>query len=429
LRFARPTRNQRPLIGLLAANAISQFGNTFSLIAIPWFVLETTGSASQTGISVATGVVPFVIVGILSGSIVDRIGYKRSSVISDLFSFVSSLLIPVLYVTRGLEFWQLLVVVFIGAFFDSPGISARQALLPELAQMADVSHERANTAYSLIRRFAGLLGPPTAGILLAAFGAANLLFFNAATFAISALIVAIAIPDLAVHHEEGVPSNMRAYLRDIQDGFHYLVNNRLLIWLVLTGSIGSLVAEPLYTVILPVYANEVLGSAAMLGFIYSALAAGSILGNFLYLAIEARVPRGVIQIGGFAVRALAFCIFLFEPAWWMIAVALFIGAVALEPVNPMLLSILQEQVPPGMRARIYGVGSALFVVTAPIGIVVYGFLISSLGMNETLTIFVALNLAVPLIMCCVPALRHIPRLSPTVLQEAHPADAAIPRSS
>lgn len=429
MRFTRPNRNQRPLIGLLAANAISQFGNTFSLIAIPWFVLETTGSASQTGISVATGVVPFVIVGILAGSIVDRIGYKRASIISDLFSFVSSLLIPVLSVTRGLEFWQLLVLVFIGAFFDSPGISARQALLPELAQIANVSHERANTAYSLIRRFAGLLGPPIAGILLAATGATNLLFFNAATFVASALIVAVAIPDFEVHRAEGAPSSAREYLRDIQDGFHYLVNNRLLIWLVLTGSIGSLVAEPLYTVILPVYANEVLGSAAKLGFIYSALAAGSILGNFLYLAIEARVPRSVIQIGGYGMRALAFSVMIFMPDWWVIALALFIGAVALEPVNPMLMSILQEQVPPGMRARIYGVGSALFVVTAPIGIVAYGFLISSLGMEQTLAIFVALNLALPVIMLCVPALRHIPRLPPVVVQEARQEDASAPLSS
>lgn len=429
MRFARPDKNQRPLVGLLSANAISQFGNTFSLIAIPWFVLETTGSASQTGISVATGVVPFVIVGVLGGSIVDRIGYRRSSVISDLLSFVSALLIPVLYLTRGLEFWQLLLLVFIGAFFDSPGISARQALLPELAQLGGVSHERANTSYMLTRRIAGLLGPPIAGTMLAFAGPTNLLLFNAATFAVSALIIAVAIPDLTVHRAEGAPSSAREYLRDIQDGFHYLASNRLLIWLVVTGSIGSLIAEPLYTVILPVYANEVLGSAAKLGFMYSALAAGSILGNFLYLAIEARVPRGVIQIGGFAMRALAFSVMVFMPDWWVIAVALFIGAVALEPVNPMLMSILQEQVPPGMRARIYGVGSALFVVTSPIGIVAYGFLISSLGMEQTLAIFVVLNLALPVIMLCVPALRHIPRLPPVIVQEVRQDDASAPSSS
>ncbi len=82
--------------------SISQFGNTFSLVAIPWFVLETTGSASQTGISVATGVVPLVVVGMVSGPIIERVGYKRSSIVSDLLSSVSALLIPVLYLTRGL---------------------------------------------------------------------------------------------------------------------------------------------------------------------------------------------------------------------------------------------------------------------------------------------------------------------------------------
>jgi MFS family permease len=353
----------------------------------------------------------------VSGPIVERVGYKRSSIASDLLSFVSALLIPVLYETRGLEFWQLLLLVFIGAFFDSPGISARQALLPELAQVANVSHERANTAYSMNRRIAGLLGPPIAGLLLVAVGATNLLFFNAATFVASALIVAFTVPDLAVHRVERAVSSVRGYLREIAEGFRYIASNRLIVWIVLTGSLGSLVAEPLYTVILPVYANEVLGSAAQLGFIYSALAAGSILGNFLYLAIEPSVPRGVIQIGGFGLRALAFSVMLFMPDWWVIALALFFGAVALEPVNPMMMSILQEQVPPGMRARIYGVGSALFVVTAPIGIVAYGYLITWFGMEETLAIFVALNLALPLIMLCVPALRHIPKRAPVPVSE------------
>ena len=373
------TRTNAPLLGCLSANAVSQFGNTFSLIAIPWFVLETTGSASQTGISVAAGVVPFVIVGMLSGSIVERIGYKRASVISDLFSFMSALLIPLLYLTTGLEFWQLLLLVFVGAFFDSPGISARQAMLPELAEAANVSQERANTTYSLIRRFAILLGPPIAGILLSVVGPTNLLFFNAATFVASALIVWLSVPDLVVHRVDGAVTSVRGYLHDLAGGFRYLADNRLIVWIVMTSAIGSLVAEPLYTVILPVYANEILGSAASLGFIYAALGAGSILGNFLYLAIEARVPRGVIFIGGFSLRAAAFTVMLLMPSWWVIALALFFGAVGLEPVNPMVMSILQEQVPPGMRARIFSAGSALSVVTLPIGIVAYGYLISLLA--------------------------------------------------
>lgn len=412
MRGIRLDRTQRPLLGLLSANAVSQFGNTFSLIAIPWFVLDTTGSASQTGISVATGVAPYVIVGILSGSIVDRIGYKRVSIISDLLSLVSSLLIPVLYLTRGLEFWQLLLLVFIGAFFDSPGVSARQALLPELAELASVSPAKANTSYSLNRRIAGLLGPPIAGVLLTILGPANLLFFNAATFVISALIMAVAIPNLPVQHAVGAVRSVRGYLGDVQEGFRYLAANRLLVWIVLTSATGSLVAEPLYTVILPVYANEVLGSAATLGLIYSALGAGSILGNFLYLGIERRISRSILLIGGFTIRALAFCVMLFMPSWWVVALAIFIGAVALEPINPMTMSIMQEQVPSGMRARIYSAGSSLSMVTLPIGIVAYGFLMNDLGMQTTLAIFAVVNLALPIVIASSHELRHLTRPEP-----------------
>ena len=92
------------MTGLLAANSISQIGNQFSLLAIPWFVLAipwfvlaTTGSASQTGITVAVGVVPMILVGIFGGAIVDRLGYKTSSPVSDILSGLSVLLIPFLY--------------------------------------------------------------------------------------------------------------------------------------------------------------------------------------------------------------------------------------------------------------------------------------------------------------------------------------------
>lgn len=71
-----PTNARRPMFALLAVNTISQLGNTFSMLAIFWFVLATIGSASKTGMTVAVGVVPFILIGIFGGAIVDRIGYN-----------------------------------------------------------------------------------------------------------------------------------------------------------------------------------------------------------------------------------------------------------------------------------------------------------------------------------------------------------------
>src|SRR3712207_6639057 len=121
-----------PLFALLAANAVSMTGNVFTLIAIPWFVLQTTGSASQTGLTSAVAALPFIIAGIFGGTIVDRVGFRKMSIISDLASSVTTALIPLIHLTVGLEFWQLLVLVFLGGLLDTPGGTARESMLPDL---------------------------------------------------------------------------------------------------------------------------------------------------------------------------------------------------------------------------------------------------------------------------------------------------------
>lgn len=418
VRHRSSERARRPVLALLTANTISQLGNTFSLMAIPWFVLSTTGSASQTGLTVATGIVPFVLVGILGGTVVDRIGYKNASIVSDILSGISVALIPLLHSTIGLQFWQLLALVFLGAFFDGPGITARQALFPELVHQAGMPLERANAGYNTTRRIATVLGQPAAGILIAVLGPSNLLWVNAATFGISSLITWAMVPAVSPEAATSPGGGFQGYLRDVRTGFAFLFGNRLLFSLLLVSVAGVLLVEPIYGVILPVYANEVLGSAAQLGFIFAALGAGSIVGNLLYVAISDRVSRSAIFIGGFAIRALSLTVMLFSPSWWVIALAIFIGAVALEPVNPMEMSIMQEQVPSGMRGRVFGAQAAITSSVFPIGIVAYGFLISGTSLHTTLAVFTAVNLALPIIVLAIPALRTIPR--------PHAAPAATP---
>lgn len=344
----------RPVTGLLAANTISQVGNQFSALAIPWFVLVTTGSASQTGITVAVGVVPTILVGIFSGAIVDRLGYKTSSIVSDILSGLSVAMIPLLHQTVGIAFWQLLALVFLGAVLDGPGRTARMALFPELAHGAGLDLDRANAGYQTTSRIAELLTPPLAGVLIAVIGASNLLWLNAASFVISTILIARFVPVIALGVTNAPLGGWRGYLDEVGEGFRFVFARPVLVWMTLSFAIGSLVAEPLYAVILPVYANQEWGSAVQLGFVFSALGAGSLIGNGLYVALSHRLSRGAILIGGFAVRALAFSVMILSPDWWIVAAAVFVGAVALEPINPMTMTVMQEQVPAGMRGRVFG---------------------------------------------------------------------------
>ncbi|CAA9561765.1 MAG: hypothetical protein AVDCRST_MAG43-1837 [uncultured Thermomicrobiales bacterium] len=400
-------KDRGPLLALLTANVISQIGNTMAMLAIPWFVLTTTGSASSTAITVAVGTLPVVISGVFGGAIVDRLGYKPSSIVSDLASGTTMILIPILHGTIGISLGQLLVLVFLGALLDAPGSSARRSLYPELAGRAGITLERANAGYSMSNRLASMLAAPAGGIIIAVLGAPNLLYLDAATFFVSAGIVATRVPSAIDVPSEQTSGGIRRYLRDVREGFLFLHRDRILSWLVISFAAGSLLAEPVYGVILPVYTQERYGDAVNLGLIFGALAIGSLIGNVIYATLSHRITRRRMFLGGFLVRGLAFTVLVFVPPWWVIALAIFVGAIALEPINPLSMTMMQERVPPGMRGRAFSAGAAVQACALPIGLVVYGSLLDGIGTSATLALFVVVNLAFPAWLCVVPALRSL----------------------
>ena len=401
-----------PLVAFLISATISRLGNFLASLAIPWFVLATTGSATNTALTVAVGTIPLIVTGVFGGALVDRFGYWRSSVLSEVASGISTLMIPALHFTIGIEFWHLLVFVFLGALLDSPGNTARRSLFPELVQQTSMSLDRANALFMMAGRISSLIGAPLAGILIALIGAPSLLFVTTAGFAISALLFAVFIPRNTAREEvESGNSTAGAggYITEIREGFSFMYQDKLLFWTLLSSSLGSLLAEPLYSVILQVYVQDQYGSAENLGFILAGLAVGSLIGNAIFVGMSDRLPRRELFIFGFAIRAVAFVVFAFVPPWWVVALAIFVGAVALEPVNPLSQSILQERVPPGMRGRVFGVVSAIQVSTLPIGIMMYGFLLDWIGLQATLIFFVIANMLVPLSLMLNPYLKQLNR--------------------
>ncbi|MGH2587472.1 MAG: MFS transporter, partial [Dehalococcoidia bacterium] len=350
-----------------------------------------------------------VVTGIVGGALVDRLGAKRVSVLSDAASAVAVFAVPLLYHTVGLAYWQLLVLVFLGAVLDTPGMTARRSLYPDLAQAAGVSLERANATYQIVYRLAGLLAPPLAGVLIAAIGASNLLWIDAVTFLISAAIVAAAVPSRARTAQPSQGGTPRRYLEDIREGFRFILRDPVILAITATFSLGSLLAEPVYSVVLPVYAREVFGSAVDLGFMFAALAVGSLAGNAIFLMWGPRLPRRGLLITGFAVRASTLWVLVFMPPLSVIVASVMVNATFLEPANPLSMTILQERVPPAMRGRVFGAMMAVGAGTLPLGMVIYGNLLEMAGLQTTLFLLAAVNLAVPLSMLLLPGYRLLGR--------------------
>ena len=404
-------RSRRPLGALLGADLISQAGNMLTWVAIPWYVLATTGSAALTGVTAATEAVAVVVAGVLGGAVVDRMGPKRTSIIGDLASAVTVAMIPTLHHTIGLAYWNILVLVFLGALLDIPGWTARRNLYATVAELGAVSLERANTGAMMVNRTAGLIGPLLAGVLIATLGPTPVLWIDAATFLLSAGLIAAGIPARMVPNDpaattagRGVGAQMTGYLGEVREGFGFIRRDGALATLIVVSALGSLLAEPLWSVVFPVYADRVYGSALDLGVIFGALAAGSLIGNALFFVWGERLPRRPTILVGFTVRVLTLWVLVAMPALEVIVIAVVVNAIFLEPTNPITMTILHERVPEKLRGRVLGAGLSLSYIARSVGLLAYGVLLQVAGLREALIVMAALNGIVPLLIWLAPAL-------------------------
>ena len=150
----RWTARRVPLYGLLTAEAFSLTGTRVSMVALPWFVLTTTGSATQTGLVALAEMLPLVVLKVLSGPVIDRVGARRVSIVCDLGSVVAVGAIPVLYAADRLSLPVFLLMVAVAGGLRGPGDAAKSALIPRLVERAEVPMERATGLYPAVERSA-----------------------------------------------------------------------------------------------------------------------------------------------------------------------------------------------------------------------------------------------------------------------------------
>lgn len=398
-------RNRIPFGAMLVANTISFLGNKLMVIAVPWFVLVTTGSPAKTGITGFIEAVAIIFSAFFGGTVVDRLGLKRASILGDLGSGLAVAAIPLLYETLGLTFWELLLLVFVAAFFDTPGDTARTSLIPDLAELGAIPLETANSATQAIQRFTLFLGPLLAGVLIAAMGTGNVLWLDAISYFISALLIGVAVIDRR-HAEQAVEKGGR-YLDELGEGLRFLRSNRFLLTLVIFVAINSMIDTPAFGVVIPVFAKQVYHSAFDLGVLFSAVGAGALVGVLLYGWIGPRLPRRLVFVVGLLCVSSELWVMAFTPPLIVCAVVFAINSFVVAPLNPLFMTILMERVPGEVRGRVFGIVFALSLVASPIGLLAAGFLLQDVGLVPTILAMASFYALYILVTLLNPTLRDL----------------------
>jgi MFS family permease len=416
-----------PLTGLLAAHAVSLTGNMITFIALPLYVLDTTGSPSLTGVAAFFAVLPVVVGGALGGVLVDRAGYRRTSIVTDLIGGATILAVPVLAATVGLPFWALMLLIFATGLFDTPGRSARSSLLPEIAESARVPLERAVGTFEALERGARLVGGPVAGLLVAALGPVNTLVVNAATFAVSALLVAWLVPKSADARDGSPHTESTSYWNEFSEGLAFLWRQPLLRAITVLLVVTNFFDAAWTTVILPVFADRHLGGSVALGLLVAAMGGGALVGSLMFGVVGHRMPRRALFVVSFLLcGGPRMLVFAAEPPLWLCLLTVAVAGLAAGSINPIIGTVQLERTPPGMRARVFGCMGAGAWAAMPIGALVAGVVVEYLGLTPTLLVLGSAYVLVVLSPLLGGPWRHMERPERSTASAPEPAPVGLP---
>jgi predicted MFS family arabinose efflux permease len=368
----------RALDLLVLANAISVVGNVMASVAVPWFVLTTTGSAALTGLAAFALTGPIVVGSLIAGRVVDALGARRTSSATDLASGATMALLPILFAANGLEFWHIVVLLVAGTVFDAAGAAARLSMVPGAAKAAALDLERANARYGGTEHIGYLLGAPLAGLLIAAIGPVNVLWIDAASFVVSAgaMWFVAVVPDRSRQ-----PTPVRGTLRAAIDAIR---RDRVLRTLVLVPAAGALLIDPLAPVILPVYARQVADSSVWLGVAVAAYGVGGLIGLAASGPLRAIASRRRMYVGAFAAWPLLYALLVPLPPVIPATVLVFAVGLLAGLIAPIETTVVQERAPPELLPRVGGATTAIFRIAGPVAILLTGIALERSGLTPTL---------------------------------------------
>ncbi|MGZ4502972.1 MAG: MFS transporter [Nocardioidaceae bacterium] len=377
-------KRRAALYGWLTSEAVSLTGTRVSMIAIPWFVLTTTGSATRTGITAFAEMAPYVVAKAAAGPWVDRIGPRKICVGTDILSVAAVGAVPLLHALGLLTFPVLVALVAVAGTLRGPGDGARQALVPAVVAAADVPMERATGLSGAIDRLASTIGATFAGVLVAMVGATTAIVVDAASFGISAVLLAATAPRQERRPRPEVATSDRA---ELADGWRFLRQDRVLVAMVSMIAVTNLLDAAYASVLVPVWAKDSGGGAAAMGLLFGVFSAAAVLGSIVAASYATRLPRFTTYVVAFLLGGLPrfVVLALHAPMAAILSVAV-IGGFAGGFINQILGAVIYERIPAHLMGRVTSLNNSLCWAGIPVGGVLGGLAIAAVGLSPALVL-------------------------------------------
>jgi MFS family permease len=382
----------RSILALLTAEAVSNLGSRMTWLAVPWFVLVETGSATRMGIVFAAEALPVAVLGIPSGAIVQRLGARTTMIACDVARAPLLALVPLLHAAHLLPFSVLLALIFLAGVFTAPYFASQRLVLPEAVGEDERTVTQANSLIEGASRLTGLAGPAAAGALIALIGVTNVIWIDAATYLVAVVLVAALVPRRA-------PTTAAGEARGLLAGLRFVARDPVLGPITLEILLVGMFV-PLLFAGLPVLAFDRYNHSALVaGGLTSAWSGGALLGAVGAYRVASFSSPLKIAARAAPWFALPIWTLAFDLPAWAAVLAFGVAGLAVPFLNAPIIALVTMRTPPALRGKVMTTTSTAEMAAGPVGYALAGPAFAGLGIAGAYAVVAAgLSLAMAVLV-------------------------------
>ena len=391
---------------LLAAAALfASAGNSAVHIAIPWLVLEVTGSSANAGVVLGISGFSVIFSAPLIGGLIAVLGARPVSIWADIISAGSVVLFPIVGTLFGLNLASLLVIAILGAIFDPAGATARKSLIQPVAERDGLSLLKFNGTYEAAATIGTVIGPTSAAIAIGLIGI-NATFYVIAIVFILASCLAFFIPVVTTYVRTEESFSVGNVLNETRVGMNALWRDKPLMSLVGLYTLLTAIYMPVESIVLSRYFRD-LNEPQTFGFVLSAMSVGVVIGALqFHRAVRIFSPGNMVIISMTLIGGVV-CAMAFLPnAIIFIGLGLALG-LAFGPVSPMTNYLVQQRMPQQLHGPVFGTQFSLMYLATPAGTLALGLIVQSVAIPPLLFWIGALFIGVTLLVGFTGPLRRL----------------------
>ena len=380
--------------------AISQTGTWIDKVAQAWLVLALTHSPVAVGILAACQFVPFSVLGLLGGVIVDRLDSWRTVVVTQAVRMVIAATLAGIVLAGVVQVWMVYVLAAITGIVLVLDAPSRQALTFRMVGRSELPN--AVALNSSLFNAARIVGPGIGGVLIAAFGVGPAFTINAASF-IAVLIGLLAMDPGALVRLDRKEEQKPTLVRGLREGLSYARHSPH-VRLLLTMLIAISTIAMNFNVLLPVLARQTLESGPRIfGFIAACFGAGALVGGLLAAALARASWKAILA--GAAGLGIAELVLAPQHSLLPAVALLFCAGVCFTLYTANSNAVLQLRAPDHLRGRVIGFYYFAFNGLAPLGGILTGWLAATGGTELAFGVAGAVTALVAL--AALPQLPHM----------------------